>query len=344
MMRKAKGTRELKHGVRMALALGAVLATGACAGGAETKPPAEHPDALLPDTPPRSVPKASELVKQGEQKLQQNDPAGARTLFEQAIAEQPDDPRAHLDLGITFEMLGDAAAAEASYRRAIELSPELAEALNNLAVLLRLRGELDESVALLQRAIAADGQSAAAYTNLALAQEDRGELRDAERAYRQALSIDDAAVMTRINLGLLLVRMGDADAAREELRSALPGAAGNRAALLAIGNGLRRAGDSAGAVQAMQAAVDADDEPTPALLSELALAQRADGDRAAAIATLERVLKADPSYATAHYLLGNMLAGAGRFGPARRHYQRYLKLAPDGPHAGRARERLGKLP
>jgi superkiller protein 3 len=321
-----------------------VMTTGACGGGAETAPPAEHPDALLPDSPPRSVPKASDLVKQGEQKLQQDDPAGAQGLFERAIAEQPDDPRAHLDLGIALELQGDADGAEGSYRRAIELAPDLTEALNNLAVLLRLRGELDESVALLQRAIASDNRSAAAYTNLGLAQEDRGEMREAERAYRQALSLDDSALMTRVNLGLLLVRLGDVDGAREQLRKALPGAQGNRAALLAIGNGLRRAGDSAGAVQAMQAAVDADDEPTPALLSELALAQRADGDREAAIATLQAVLKSNPGYATAHYLLGNMLAGAGRFAQARKHYQRYLKLAPDGPHVARARERLGKLP
>lgn len=317
----------------------------ACGGGAQEAADRSTVDDRLAEAsaPTRSVPKASELVEQGEQKLEAQDPAGAQALFEQAIAEAPDDPRAHLDLGIALEMQNDVDGAEASYRRAIDLQSDFAEALNNLAVLRRARGDLDEAVALLERAAAANPRSAAAQTNLALAQEDRGDLPGAERAYRRALELDPAAVMTRVNLGLLLVDMGKAQEARRHLGEALPEAEGNRAALLAIGNGFRRAGDAAQAVVAMEAAVAAGDGPTPALLAELALAQRAAEDRDGAIATLERALKLDAKYATAHYLLGNMLAGAKRFAEAKKHYRRYLELEPDGQHAARAKERLEML-
>jgi tetratricopeptide (TPR) repeat protein len=133
-----------------------------------------------------------------------------------------------------------------------------------------------------------------------------------------------------------------ADGARE-LRAVSTAAKGDRPALLAIGNGLRRAGDAQGALAAMQGAVDADKEVTPALLAELALAQRAADDRKGAIKTLERALELDDKYATAHYLLGNMLAADKAFKEARQHYERYLKLEPKGEHAERAKERLAAV-
>jgi tetratricopeptide (TPR) repeat protein len=94
----------------------------------------------------------------------------------------------------------------------------------------------------------------------------------------------------------------------------------------------------------MQAAVAAGGEaPTPALLSELALAQHAAGKRDEAIATIQKVLAQDEKYATAHYLLANMLASDKRFGEAKQHYERYLKLEPRGDQAERARERLAVI-
>ena len=313
-----------------ALALGAF----ACGGSSPTKPAASAPLPDEPAPPPRVVPKASPLVKDGEAKLQAKDLQGARALFEQAIAADPSDARAHLDLGITAEALGDAKAAEQAYRKAVELAPDLAEAHNNLGVLLRDRDELEEAV------VELNPRSAAAHGNLALALEDSGDAAGAEREYRAALEIEPEDVMLRVNLGLLLVNAGQAEPGKAELRRALPGAKDNRAALVAIGNGLRRVGDAAGAVQAMQGAVDAGSEPTPALLTELALAQRAAGDRDTAIATLERALAMDAKFAAAHYVLGNMLAGAKRMADAKKHYERYLALEPKGPQADEARERL----
>jgi Tfp pilus assembly protein PilF len=337
------GLRAGRLSLMLALVLGpGTLATLACGGSSPPKPAS----AALPDEPappPRVVPKASPLVKDGEAKLQAKDPKGAREAFEQAIAADPSDARAHLDLGIACELLDDAEAAEQAYRKAVELAPDLAEAHNNLGVLLRDRGELDEAVPLLTRATELNPRSAAAHGNLALALEDGGDAAGAEREYRAALGVEPENVMTRVNLGLLLVNAGQAEQGKAELRRALTGAEGNRAALVAIGNGLRRAGDAAGAAQAMQGAVDAGGDPTPALLTELALAQRATGDRDTAIATLERALAIDAKFAAAHYVLGNMLAGAKRMAEAKKHYEKYLALEPKGPQADEARERLRVL-
>jgi len=95
------------------------------------------------------------------------------------------------------------------------------------------------------------------------------------------------------------------------------------------------------AVGVMEEAIAAGDgQPTPALLSELALAQRVVGDRQAAKQSLEEALALDDRYATAYYILGNMAGSAQRYEQAAAYYDRYLKLEPQGPLAGRAQERL----
>ena len=75
---------------------------------------------------------------------------------------------------------------------------------------------------------------------------------------------------------------------------------------------MRRAGKPDEAVRALQGAIAADDgKPTAALLSELALAQNAAGDGAAAKASLQQALTLDEKSASTHYLLGSVLAGDG---------------------------------
>lgn len=314
-----------------------------CASSPSGQPPASAADARLAATESRE-PEASPLVRQGEAKLSQNDVASAKELFTQALAANAQDSRAALDLGIANELLGDEAGAERAYRQALQANPELTQAQNNLGVLLRARGQLPEAITWLERAVAASPDSPAAHQNLALAYEDAGQLDRSAKHYARSLELAPDDAMTRANYGLLLLKQQQTQAAVRELSRARDAAQGNRAALLAIGNGLRRAGAIEAALSAMEAAVVAGGEPvTPALLSELALAQRGAGQRTQALATLRKALALDDSYATAHYLLANMLAAEQHFAEAKQHYERYLKLAPEGEHASRARERLAVI-
>jgi len=316
------------------------IACGTTANRGETLQPRESLDTALDDS--RSpVPPASGRVQQGEKHLAANDPEKAQTLFEQAIQDNPNDARAHLDLGIALEMRDDLEGAERAYRAAVAAQSDFAEALNNLGVLLRLKGDLDESISTLRKAVQYNQGSASGHMNLALALEDSGQLQGAEAEYREALRIESSDAITRANLGLLLLKLKRPDSAIRELRTAMPHASDNRAALVAIGNGLRRAGETALAVRAMQAAIRAGDgKATPAILSELALAQRAAGEREAAITSLRNALEIDENYAIAHYLIANMLAATRENAEAAEHYRAYLRLNPKGPQADRARERL----
>ena len=95
------------------------------------------------------------------------------------------------------------------------------------------------------------------------------------------------------------------------------------------------------AARVLREAVEAEEEPAPAaVLAELALALFAANERPEAEATLRALLEREPSYATAHYLLGNMLASREAWSDAAAAYRAYLRLEPRGPSSGQARERL----
>jgi superkiller protein 3 len=317
------------------------LALFACGGSNPATQPGAATDARLAQSEERRAPEASSAVREGEGKLQANDAAGAKVLFERALAENARDARAALDLGIANEMLEDLEGAETAYRKALDIDPDFAEAQNNLGVLLRDRGSLEEAVELLEHAAKTNADSPAAHQNLALALEDSNKFERAASEYQRTLELAPDDAMTRANYGLLLLRLDKKQDAARELGKALDQAK-ERAALLAIGNGLRRAGDADGAVRAMERAVAAG-QPTPALLSELALAQRAAGQDAKAFATLQRALEVDPKYALAHYLMGNMYAADKKFAEAKQQFETYLKLAPAGDQAQNAKARLQML-
>jgi Tfp pilus assembly protein PilF len=147
--------------------------------------------------------------------------------------------------------------------------------------------------------------------------------------------------MLRANYGLFLLKQGQREPAVQELLAGLGHAKGDRAALLALGNGLRRADKPDAAVRALREAIaGGDGKPSPALLSELSLAQHAAQDDAGAKASLEQALQLDPKYATGHYLLGSLLAGEGDFKAATQHYKRCIELEPQGELSRKAREKL----
>lgn len=319
----------------------AIFLVFGCGG---SKPPASAPPELdepKPQAKARPTPRASPLVLEAETLLSNGDAAGAKAKLEQALAQNDQDGRAYLALGLAEEALGDLAAAEKAYRSAVASDDSLAEAHNNLGLVLRDAGKNDEAIGELQRATQLDPQLASAHANLAMAFEDAGKPEDARMSYDRAAKLTPNDAMLRANQGLFLLQAGDKDGAIAALRAGLANAGSDRATLLAIGNGLRRAGNADEAVRALRAALAGGDaKPTPALLSELALAQVAADDAKGASQSLEQALTLDPKYATGHYVLAGVLAEQGDLRGAVQHYKRCLELEPKGPLAERAAEKL----
>jgi Tfp pilus assembly protein PilF len=292
----------------------------------------------------KPTPRSSPLVREAEALLAKGDADGARAKFEQAVNGDPADVRALLGLGLSYEALQKPAEAERAYRSAIQADDGFAEAHNNLGLLLRDRGDDEAAIAELTAATKHDPRLGSAQQNLALALEDAGRFDEAGVAYERAVQLAPKDALLRANRGLFLLGRGDREGALTELRVGLEPARGDRAALLALGNGFRRAERPDEAVRALRLAIEAGDgKPTPALLSELALAQNAAKDPQGAKQTLGEALTLDPKYATAHYLLGSIEAAAGDAKAARKHYERCIGLEPKGPLAEKAKQKLAAL-
>jgi superkiller protein 3 len=291
-----------------------------------------------------SRPAASPDVLRGERLLAEGKAGEAKRVFQQALADDPEDPRAWLDLGLAHEAAGGWTSAGKAYRRAIEIDRNFAEAFNNLGVLLREGGKLAEATTMLERAVALDPQLTAARFNLGLAYEDQGKLAEAEGEYLTTIDQLPEDPVPRINLAMMLLEMGRSEDAGAQLRTVRPMVRGDVLLSIAVGEGFRRAGLPAEAVPVLRTALRQAFEPPPTdLLAELALAYYATGDIEAAEATMQRAIGQDELDPALQYAYGSILAKQGQLGKARAHLRRAAKLDPDGPYADRARARLEAL-
>ena len=307
--------------------------------GSAQSAPAQPPPIEVVSHPP-----ASPEVLRGERLLSEGKVREAKDVFEQALADDPNDARAWLDLGLVHEAADDFVSAEKAYRRSAEVDQRFAEAFNNLGVLLREDGKLSEATTMLERAVALDPQLTAARFNLALAYEEQGKLADAEREYLATIDRLANDPVPRINLAMMLLGMGRREAAAEQLRAARPMVRGDVLLSIPVGEGLRRAGLPEEAVPVLRAALSqASDPPPTELLAELALAYYATGEIDAAEATMRRAVGQNEIDPALQYAYGSILAKQGQLGKARAHLRRAAKLDPDGPYADRARARLEAL-
>jgi Tfp pilus assembly protein PilF len=314
-------------------------------GGAKQKPADTSADELMgpPPTAAKAKPKSSPLVREAEALLGKGDYAAANAKFKQAVEADAGDVRAQLGLGLSAEALGKPDEAEGAYRAAITADAGFAEAHNNLALLLRDKGDDAGAMEELQAALKADSTLASAQANLAMAYEDAGRSDEAQAAYARAVQLAPKDALLRSNRALFLLARGKPDDALTDLRAGLTAAAGDRAALVALGNGFRRAGKPDEAVRALNGALGAGDgKPTPALLSELALAQVAAKQEDDAKISLEKALGLDPKYATAYYVLGSIEAERDPKA-AKKHYEKCIALEPNGPLAAKAKAKLAQL-
>ena len=54
-------------------------------------------------------------------------------------------------------------------------------------------------------------------------------------------------------------------------------------------------------------------------------------------------MKADPTHADSHFMLGRVLINLGKLGEAATEFETYLKLAPTGPNAKEAQSNFEAL-
>ncbi len=142
-----------------------------------------------------------------------NDYRDPLLIWQGVVAQRPNNPHAHNNLGIELAGRGQVDEANAHYRMALEIRPGFAKARSNLGLALAGRGQVDEAIAHYRRALEIEPDDVAAHTNLGNALAGRGQVDEAIAHYRKALEIKPDFAGAHYNLGLALARCGQVDEA-----------------------------------------------------------------------------------------------------------------------------------
>jgi Ca-activated chloride channel family protein len=113
---------------------------------------------------------------EGVKNLKGSNPTAAREQFLSSLANDPLEPRLHLNLGLTFEMLGQSDQAKASYETALKLAQDHETrfvANFNLGQLYQKGKKTEEALAAYQEALKYQPDSKETKTNIELLIQDQ---------------------------------------------------------------------------------------------------------------------------------------------------------------------------
>jgi tetratricopeptide (TPR) repeat protein len=281
--------------------------------------------------------KASELALQADPKnveaqlLLAHALAGLQDLptavreVEEAIQLAPDDSRPHTSLGSIRLAQGETAQAEQAYKRAVDLNPSALSARIGLGLFYWSTGAAPKAEEQLKAAVAAHPQDALANRMLALFYLASNRQAEAEAPLLVLAGMDDpAGMITVADHYARTKRVDEARAMYVRLKEK------NESRTLAI---LRLAGldFTTGNREAAHAALDAElkqegASPDVAILkTRFYLTER---KYAEAEETGKRAVALDPNSASAHYVLAQTLAAAGKIEPAIREFNEVLRINP----------------
>jgi len=120
---------------------------------------------------------------------QRGDLVSARALYQQILAQEPQNPDALHLLGLIEHQQGNSQAGLRAIQQAIELRPDDATFHFNLANMQQELGQYDQAIASYQRVLVLQPDSVEALNYLAIAWRLAGDMEQAEQTFRRALDL-----------------------------------------------------------------------------------------------------------------------------------------------------------
>jgi Tfp pilus assembly protein PilF len=130
----------------------------------------------------------------GEVRLSLGDETGAAEAYAAVLALDPENPEAHLELGILHEGRGEVAKAEEHFVESLKSDPANPRALYSYASLYYAADDLETAEELLVRAVAADSHYSPALSALASIRARRGDYGDALDYIEKAVDAGESDV------------------------------------------------------------------------------------------------------------------------------------------------------
>jgi Flp pilus assembly protein TadD len=142
-------------------------------------------------------------------------------MDKQANWIDPDDAKAHYNLGNAYFESGKYKEAIESYKQAIRINPDLAEAHYNLGVAYSKSGMNKEAIESYKQAIRINPDYAEAHVNLGVAYSKSGMNKEAIESYKQAIRINPDYAEAHVNLGVAYDKSGMNKEATESYKQAI---------------------------------------------------------------------------------------------------------------------------
>ena len=130
------------------------------------------------------------------------------SLWKDSARKNPENHRAHNNLGAELNDAGHLDLAIRQYSRALEIKPDFADANNNLGSALIRRGQFKEAIQYLSKALQKKPRLLGALNNMGVALAQQGDLKGAIRYFKRALSIKPFYADAHNSLGNALAQKG----------------------------------------------------------------------------------------------------------------------------------------
>lgn len=247
--------------------------------------------------------------------------------YNKAIAAHPRYMHAHLNLGIALAAARRYGEAIREYRIVLKLRKNHKEALSRLAYALAQTGQFDEAIAYYNKALQHRRNDAEVLNNLALTLVKKGEIDAAIELYNSCLEINPDSIEVLNNLGNALAKQKKSDQAVSCYKRALDLKPTFAETHYNLANVLNQMGQPNEAVVWYQKALrlKPDNADAHCALGSV-LAQLKEYDEAAA--HFNEAIRLNPDFAQAYYQLGVLFYNQGNITSATEQFRQVLRIHP----------------
>ena len=280
-----------------------------------------------PSTSTGEASDAAALRKQGNAHLQQGQLTQAAECYRQAVAADPADAAAHVNLGFVLRELELPADALRHLQQAVQLDPALGDAHYLLGVLATDRNEPEAAIAHLRRALEVEPGLEAGYRDLFSLLFRSGQLAGARDVMERAIAMWPRVAEFRCYLGNVLNTEEDYDGAAACYRAALAIAPDSAGAHNDLGCVLENLGLLDEALGSYGQALQIQPGHFDALVN-LGNVHVRRGRLDEARRCYERAIESDGNRSEAHTGLGDVCVRQGDFEEGLRHYREAVRLQP----------------